>query len=295
MTISLGKISTVTHTCERLRFEISTAESELAARQGEFDVALAKLNESDARIAALTEQLAVAGQHAKSARAEVERLNGAIAEASAARSRDENELAIAQDQLQHHGDVAEPSHSRAEVIRAEVSTARSVEVEARLMVRTSEERVDSLAARAKALEDAAAAEREASQRALLRRGVRARGAVVSQAIAESAYETLIHIERSIAKAAAERGRLEELRAGREGETHYSRVRANLWRKWSNSPPVFIKTKLLVLNSACVLSNSKPRLLKNLVLMYKHWSLNMVQKMMCLPLSKPMTVKLLPLN
>ena len=160
-----GKVSTVTHTCERLRFEISTAESELAARQGEFDVALAKLNESDARIAALTEQLAVAGQHAKSARAEVERLNGAIAEASAARSRDENELAIAQDQLQHHGDVAEPSHSRAEVIRAEVSTARSVEVEARLMVRTSEERVDSLAARAKALEDAAAAEREASQRA----------------------------------------------------------------------------------------------------------------------------------
>ncbi|MEK6648009.1 MAG: chromosome segregation protein SMC [Actinomycetota bacterium] len=220
-----GKISTVTHTCERLRFEISTAESELAARQGEFDVALAKLNESDARIAALTEQLAVAGQHAKSARAEVERLNGAIAEASAARSRDENELAIAQDQLQHHGDVAEPSHSRAEVIRAEVSTARSVEVEARLMVRTSEERVDSLAARAKALEDAAAAEREASQRALLRRGVRARGAVVSQAIAESAYETLIHIERSIAKAAAERGRLEELRAGREGETLTIRARA----------------------------------------------------------------------
>ena len=131
------KISSITHTYERLRFEISVTESDLALRQSEFDVALSKLNESDARIAALTEQLAVAGQHAKSAGAEVDRVNAAIAEASAAKSRDESELAIAQDQLQHHGDVEEPSHSRADLIRAEVSLARTTEVEARLSVRTS--------------------------------------------------------------------------------------------------------------------------------------------------------------
>jgi len=219
------KISSVTHTCERLRFEISTTESDLAVRQNEFDAALSKLNESDARIAALTEQLAVAGQNAKSAKAEVERLNAAIAEANAAKSRDESELSIAQDQLHHHGDVEEPSHSRADLMRADVTAARTIEVEARLLVRTSEERLDSLAARAKVLEDSALAEREASARALARRGTRARGAVVSQAIAESAYEALIHIERSIAKAAAERGRLEESRALREGETLTIRVRA----------------------------------------------------------------------
>ncbi len=220
-----AKVTTVTHNCDRLRFEISTAETELNARQSEFDIALSKLNESDARIAALTEQLAVSGQHAKSARAEVERLDAAIAEASAAKNRDESELAIAQEQLQHHGSVEEPSHSRADIIRAEVSTARTTEVEARLAVRTSEERVDSLAARAKALEDAATAEREASERAVNRRGARAQGAIVSQAIAESAYEALIHIERSIAKAATERGRLEEARSSREGETLTIRARA----------------------------------------------------------------------
>ncbi|MSY10638.1 MAG: AAA family ATPase, partial [Actinobacteria bacterium] len=219
------KVTDIGHVCDRLKFEIITAQSTVDARQSDHDGALGKLNESDARIAALTEQLAVAGQHAKSARAEVERLNKSIEEASSAKTRDESELEIAQNQLQHHGDVEPPSHSLAEEIRTQVSTARSVEVEARLAVRTSEERVDSLAARAKTLEDASIAEREASERAVVRRGARARGAVVSQAIAESAYEALIHIERSIAKAATERGRLEEARAAREGETLTVRARA----------------------------------------------------------------------
>ena len=101
---------------------------------------------------------------------------------------------------------------------------RTTEVEARLAVRTSEERLDSLAARIKALVEAAVTEREASERAVSRRGARARGAVISQAIAEAAYEALIHIERSIAKAATERAALEEARSIREGETLSARAR-----------------------------------------------------------------------
>jgi chromosome segregation protein len=212
------KISDVDHVCQRLRFEISSTETQMVQCQNDFDRALSKLNESDARIAALTEQLAVAGQHSKSGRAEVERLNVAIAEAESAKSRDASELVIAQEQKHHHGDIEEPSHSHAEELRAEVSLGRTTEVEARLSVRTSEERVESLSARAKSLEDAAKAEREASAHAINRREARARGALVSHATAEAAYEALIHIERSIARAAAERGRLEEARALREGET-----------------------------------------------------------------------------
>ena len=45
-----------------------------------------------------------------------------------------------------------------------------------------------------------------------------------QAIAEAAYEALIHIERSIAKAATERAALEEARSIREGETLSARAR-----------------------------------------------------------------------
>ncbi|MEY4970915.1 MAG: hypothetical protein RLZZ277_1146, partial [Actinomycetota bacterium] len=211
-------------TCDRLKFEISTAAAEVESKQSDFDAALAQLNESDARIAALTEQLAVSGQNMKSASAEVERLTQAITEASAAKSRDENELAIAQSQLGHQGEIAEPDRTRAESLREEVSAARSSQMESRLAVRTSEERVTSIAARAQSLKDAANAEREASERAVARRGARARGAVISQAIAEAAYEALIHIERSIAKSSAERQRLESSRTDRDSETLTVRTR-----------------------------------------------------------------------
>ncbi len=218
------KLEGLNHNCDRLRFEISTAQGEVESKQSAFDFALSKLNESDARIAALTEQLAVSGQNMKSASAEVERLNLAIDEATSAKSRDENELSIASHQAQQLGEIAQPDHAAAEQLRNQVSIARTSEVEARLAVRTAEERVDSISARAKALEDAAAAERDASARAVSRRGARARGAVISQAIAEAAYEALIHIERSIAKASTERARLEANRADREGETLVVRAR-----------------------------------------------------------------------
>ena len=218
------KLIEITHTCDRLKFEIATATTEVADCQSSFDVALSKLNESDAHIASITEQLAVSGQNMKSALAEVERLNASIQEASSAKRRDEGELVIAQNQLHQQGAVAEPDHTFTENLRNAVSLARTSEVEARLAVRTIEERVDSVAARAKALEDSARNEREASERAILRRGARARAAVISQDIAEAAYEVLIHIERSIAKAATERARLEESRTTRDGETLAVRTR-----------------------------------------------------------------------
>jgi chromosome segregation protein len=219
-----SKLREISHNCDRLKFEISTGTAELASRQSDFDAALSRLNESDARIAALTEQLAVSGQNMKSSMAEVERLNTSINEASAAKSRDEGEILIAQNQLQQRGEVAEPDHSHAEDLRNQVSVARTSEVEARLAVRTIEERVDSVGARALALEQSAQAERDASERAIIRRSARARAAVISQAVAEAAYEALIHIERSIAKAAVDRGRLEESRSAREGETLTVRTR-----------------------------------------------------------------------
>ncbi len=219
-----SQLEELTRTCDRLKFEISTAQREVEGKQSEFDTALAQLNESDARIAALTEQLAVSGQNMKSAAAEVERLTNAITEASSAKSRDENELNIAQSQLGQHGEIAEPDRTRAESLREEVSASRTAQMEARLAVRTSEERVTSIAARAQSLKDAAHAEREASERAVARRGARARGAIISQAIAEAAYEALIHIERSIAKSATERQRLETSRNDRDSETLTVRTR-----------------------------------------------------------------------
>ena len=83
-----GKLEKLSHECNRLTFDISAATADLENKQSFFDVALSQLNESDARIAAITEALAVSGQNMKSASAEVERLNIAISEATAAKSRD---------------------------------------------------------------------------------------------------------------------------------------------------------------------------------------------------------------
>ncbi len=218
------ELTTANHECERLNFEIQNAQHALNNRQSEFDQALSRLNDSDARISALTEQLAVAGQNIKSANAEVERLNIAINEADNERSSDERELEIAKSQLGQHGEISEPDHSQAEALREKLTLARSIEVEARLAVRTAEERVNSIAERAQALEVAARSERVANENAIARRATRAQGAVISQAIGEAAYETLVHIERSIAKAGAERSRLEESKQNREGETLAVRTR-----------------------------------------------------------------------
>ena len=219
-----NELQSITIEHDQIKFAISTALQNIEHKQSAFDIALSKLNESDARIAAITEQLAVAGQHMKSASAEVERLNSAISETSSAKTRDESELHSAQSQLTQSGDIADPDHAGADKMREQLTQLRTTEVEARLAVRTTEERLNSLAARIKALEEAAISEREASERAITRRGARARGAIISQSIAESAYEALIHIERSIAKAATQRAALEEARSIREGETLSARAR-----------------------------------------------------------------------
>ena len=219
-----AKHTEIAHTCDRLKFEISTQSNDVTKCQSEYDFALSKLNESDARIGALTEQLAVSGQNMKSAGAEVERLAQAITEATTAKTRDENELTIAEAQMGKHGDIAEPDRSRAESLREAVSHARTTQMESRLALRTSEERVTSLSARVLSLMSSAKAEREASERAVARRGARARGAIISQAIAEAAYEVLIHLERSIAKSATERSRLEASRNSRDSETLTVRTR-----------------------------------------------------------------------
>ena len=206
------------HECERLGFEIQNSQHSLANRQSEYDQALSRLNDSDARISALTEQLAVAGQNIKSANAEVERLNLAITEASNERSSDERELEIAKSQLGQHGEIPEPDHAAAEMLREKLSLARSAEVDARLAVRTAEERVNAVIERAESLEAAAKAERIANENAIARRANRASASEISQRISEAAYETLVHIERSISKSGTERARLEESKQRREGET-----------------------------------------------------------------------------
>ena len=206
-----------THDCDRLRFEISTAENRLRTDQATYDLALSKLNESDAAMAGLAEQLAAAGQNVRSSNGEVERLTTSIAELRDALKADEDELRIAQEEFGKGEEPHEPDLTTLENLRANVATARAMEVEARLGLRTLEERVAALSQRATDLENAARNERESASRYIARREARARGAITAQSIADAAYEALIQIESSISRANSERERLEISRSNRDGE------------------------------------------------------------------------------
>jgi len=97
------------------------------------------------------------------------------------------------------------------------SAARGTEMDARLEVRTVEERLRAITGRADALASAAAAERQAIARAAERATRRAAEATVASAVASGARLALAAIERSGRLADEQRQRAELARSGRDDE------------------------------------------------------------------------------
>jgi chromosome segregation ATPase len=211
------EVNKVSVDCDRIRFELSSANDDFNKVSREYESVLSKLNESDAAMTGLAEQLAISGQNVKNSVDEFDRLNSALQAAIDQRNSDERDLAAALAQFESHQTPVEPDLTNLEDLRSQVSSARSKEVESRLNLRTIEERKDALSQRAEALENQAAIERESASRSISRRENRAQAAITAQDIADTAYEALIQIESSIARAGSERERLETSRSSREGE------------------------------------------------------------------------------
>jgi chromosome segregation protein len=212
-----AEVAKVSADCDRIRFELSTSQDSFNNVNREYELALAKLNDSDAAMTGYAEQLAVAGQNVKNSSDEADRLITALNAANEQRTFDERDLAAAIAQFESHQTPVEPDLTHLEDLRSQVSTARSKEVEARLNLRTIEERKDAVEQRAIALENQARSEREAASKSISRRENRAQAAITAQEIADTAYEALIQIELSISRAGSERERLEISRSQREGE------------------------------------------------------------------------------
>ena len=212
------QLAEIIATCDSLRFELAKSLTSLEVAQKLHDVALAGLNESDAKMSGLAEQMAVAGHNVKNAHAEVERLNASLVAANAQRASDEADLETAIIQFDSHQTPADPDLGNLERARSRVTSVRTVEVEARLELRTMEERITAVADRAHSLDESARAERENAVKAVSRMEERAVAAKVAHDIADLAYEALIQIEVTLSKALTERVRLESSRTAREGET-----------------------------------------------------------------------------
>ena len=166
---------------------LSGALSEQTARQDSAEQALAALNESDAAISGIYEQLGRLGQDARAAKEEWRRLLRQREELEAGRAETLSELGELETRLRNVEETqqvtAEPVDRQQ--IAAAAEAARGVEVEARLAVRTAEERANAVRGRADSLRRAAAAEREARLRAQQARAAREHAAAVAAAVADA--------------------------------------------------------------------------------------------------------------
>ena len=212
-----AEVSKVSADCDRIKFELSTSQERFNSVNREYELVLARLNDSDAAMTGFAEQLTIAGQNVKNTGEELDRVITSLDAAVEQRTFDERDLAAAIAQFESHQTPMEPDLTKLEDLRSQVSAARSKEVEARLSLRTIEERKDAVSQRAMALENQANSERDAASKSISRRENRAQAAITAQEIADTAYEALIQIESSISKAGAERERLEGSRSDREGE------------------------------------------------------------------------------
>ncbi|MCC9709898.1 chromosome segregation protein SMC [Streptomyces sp. MNU76] len=107
-------------------------------------------------------------------------------------------------------------------LAADGANARQTEMEARLQVRTHEERVKGLAGRADSLDRAARAEREAQARAEQRTARLRHEAAVAEAVASGARQLLRHVEVSLTRAERERTAADAAKARREQELAQAR-------------------------------------------------------------------------
>ena len=213
------RLAEATATTERLGFEISRLEASRHDTLKRVDVALAKLHESDATLAAVAEELGQYGSQARAAKGEADRLERAITTAREAREAALAGLAELEARLAAAQDVTdeEPDTADRERLAEAAREARQHEMDARLALRTAEERARALNGRADSLLRAAQAERDSRARAAERRERLVREGRAAQAVSVAVRVVLHELERSVMLAADERAAVEESRQGSEQE------------------------------------------------------------------------------
>jgi chromosome segregation protein len=171
----------------------------------------------------LTAAIAAAGKSREQSLAQVADARARLAEREAQDAAVPGAIAAAADDVADELEDGGQLTDRQQLADAAVA-ARGAEMEARLEVRTVEERQRAISGRADALASAAVAERQAAARALARAERRAASALVASAVAAGAKIGLARIEQSAAAADADRQHEEEAHKSRDGELKTVRAR-----------------------------------------------------------------------
>ncbi len=205
---------------EQARDALDPARAEVARTRSAIDAALAARHGADARYRALSEQVAQLDRAQGNAGSEVARLEAVRGRAESARDRAYGALSELETSLaavSAQPEIDERSPEERDRLVTFTSAVRAAEVEARLAVRTSEERARALQGRAEGLIRAAANERAARTAAARRREMRERQAALAAALGDAAQTTLDRLDRSLARAATEREQADALRRGTDSE------------------------------------------------------------------------------
>ncbi|WGD40547.1 chromosome segregation protein SMC [Streptomyces cathayae] len=213
--------------------ELTLAQHTAAEERGRCAALVEELGErrraADREKSSVAQQLGRLAGQARGAAGEAER-----SAAAAARAQDSldkaltdveelaERLAVAEESVPF-GEGEEPDSSVRDRLAADGANARQTEMEARLQVRTHEERVKGLAGRADSLDRAARAEREARARVEQRRARLRHEAAVAEAVAGGARQLLAHVEVSLARAEEERTAAEAAKARSEQELARART------------------------------------------------------------------------
>ena len=222
------------HETEQIRFELAAADQRLRQAERQTAVASERLNESDAQMSALTEQLSTLGQNGRAARAEAARLRAAIEQAGRNQAGNREKLAELEERLVAAGsetELAEPDAAARDRLAIVAREAREAEMDARLALRTAEERGRSLAGRADSLQRAAHGERLERQKAQARADQLRREAAAATAVFHAAQWLAARVEDAKAAASAARQAAEQTRQQAEAALghHRADVRAKAAR------------------------------------------------------------------
>jgi chromosome segregation protein len=211
-----------------LRPALDGARAEEAARLADLAAAQGQQASADQRRSAAAAQLGRLEQAVRSAAAEAQRLRERRDGVEARRSdallaldAAEQQLAVAEDEPVDDEPDTELRDAAAEAL----ATARSAEVDARLALRTAEERARAIAGRADALRRQAGSERQARTRAVAARAARERAATVATLVVSAGETACAKIAESLAQAATERDAAAAARDSRERALGEARVTA----------------------------------------------------------------------
>jgi chromosome segregation protein len=213
--------------CAELADRQQAAKERRAAAAREVDELGQRRRAAEKAKSSVAQQLGRYGGQARAAVGEADRAAAAVvrAQESLAAAREEfEELSCRLSEAQEEPGEEEPDTYARDRLAADGANARQTEMEARLQVRTHEERVKSLAGRADGLDRAARVERETRARAERRRARLAYEASVAAAVVAGARGLLECVQVSLGRAEAERVAAERARAEREAELGLERRR-----------------------------------------------------------------------